>query len=129
MPSSEDIQRIYDQYIAAWSSNDIDALMALLASNAVVHDPVDGPVYDSEEKIREFYGQGIAAMRTCKLASPVHISGDCHHAAASIYSEVEDLEGAIKIIDWMDVMTFDKDGLISGVTAYWGPSNVSDLSP
>ena len=128
MPSAEDIGQVVDQYIAAWSSHDLDSLMALLAPDAVVHDPVDGPVYDSEQKIREFYGRGIGPMRSCKLASPVHISGDCHHAAASIYSEV-DLGGSIKVIEWIDVMTFDDNGLISGVTAYWGPSNVRAVSP
>ena len=46
MPSTEDIRRVYEQYAAAWSRLDIDAVLALFASDAVVHDPVDGPALE-----------------------------------------------------------------------------------
>ena len=82
MPSAEDIRHVYDSYIAALLRHDLEAVMAMFAADAVLHDPVDGS-----------------------------------------YSEVE-LGNGITIIETIDVMTFDEDGKVSTMTAYWGPTNM-----
>jgi steroid Delta-isomerase len=123
MPSEKDIHEVYDKYIAALVRHDLDAVMAMFASNAVLHDPVDGPVRVGLEAIREYFGGGINGMRACRLAGPLHISADCRHAAVSSHSEV-DLGEGIMIIEATDVLTFDDDGKVSTMTAYWGPTNV-----
>jgi steroid Delta-isomerase len=121
MPSAEDIHDFYDRYIAALMRHDLDAVMAMFATNAVLHDPVDGPVREGVEAIREFFGGAIDAMRACRLAGPVHISADCRHAAVSTYSEAE-LGDGILVIEAIDLMTFDDDGKVSTMTAFWGPT-------
>ena len=103
--------------------HDLDAVMSMFAANAVLHDPVDGPVREGLGAIREFFGGGINGVRACRLACPVHISADCRHAAVSAYSEVELGEG-ISIIETTDVLISDDDGKVSTMTAYWGPTNV-----
>jgi len=97
--------------------------MAMFAAKAVLHDPVDGPVREGVEAIREFFAGGITSVRECRLACPVHISADCRHAAVSTYSEVDVGEG-MAIIEATDVMTFDDDGKVSTMMAYWGPTNM-----
>jgi len=123
MPTAAEIQQLYDKYMAALVRHDLDAVMSMFAANAVLHDPVDGPVREGLGAIREFFGGGINGVRVCRLACPVHISADCRHAAASTYSEAE-MGDAIVIIEGTDVMTFDDDGKVSTMTAYWGPTNV-----
>jgi steroid Delta-isomerase len=127
MPSSDDIQRVFEQYAAAWSKHDLDGLMALFAPTAEVHDPVDGPVHGSVEAIRGWFGGIMDMVRVCKVAGPVHISGDCRHATASVYTEAA-MGDDIRVIETADVMAFNDQGLITSLTAYWGPSNVHDAS-
>jgi len=123
MPSAEEIQQVYDRYMDALVRHDLDGVMAMFAPHAVLHDPVDGPVREGLEAIREFFGAGINGIRACRLACPVHISADCRHAAASAYSEVE-LGGGISIFETTDVLTFDDDGKVLTMTAYYGPTNI-----
>ena len=123
MPSAEDIQQVYDTYIAALVRHDLDAVMAMFAADAVLHDPVDGPVREGAAAIREYYATGINAMRACRLTSPVHISADCRHAAIAAYSEAE-LGDGITIFETIDVMIFDDEGKVSTMTTYYGPTNI-----
>ena len=58
-----------------------------------------------------------------KLVGPVHISGDCRHPAARVDVEVDFGDG-VKVIEAMDVWTFDDDGRISTMNDYNGPTNV-----
>jgi len=125
MTSAEDIQRVYQQYAAAWSRLDIDAVLGLFASDAVVHDPVDGPALEGVEAIREYFARGLGFVRAVRLSGPVRISRDCRHAAACIEVE-EDLGDGIKVLEAIDVWSFDDDGRISTMNAYFGPTNLRD---
>jgi len=53
MPTAEGIRRTLQLYVAAWSRHDVDAVTALLDSDAVVHDPVDCPALEGTDAIRE----------------------------------------------------------------------------
>ena len=59
MPSAEHIQKTYEQYAAAWSRLDIDAVLGLFAADAVVHDPVDGPALEGVDAIRAYFSRGV----------------------------------------------------------------------
>jgi steroid delta-isomerase len=123
MPTPEDIRQVYDRYFTALVEHDIDGVMAMFAADAVLHDPVDGPVREGIEAIREYYGGGLDAVQVCRLAGPVHISADCHHAAISGYTEA-DLGYGMVIWEAIDVMTFSDDGKVATMTTYWGPTNI-----
>jgi len=125
MPSAEDIQLTYQQYVAAWSRHDIDAVTALFAPDAVVHDPVDGPALKGIDAIREFFNGAVAAVRSLTLSGTVHISEDCRHAAARVDAEV-DLGSGVQVMEALDVWTFDDDGRIATMNAYYGPTNLRD---
>ena len=123
MPDASDIERVFEKYAAAWSSHDLDAVAALFAPDGVVHDPVDGPGVEGREKIRAFFEEfGGPAVKGMKLAGPVHISGDCRHAATRVNAEADLGEGPVRV-EALDVFTFDDDGLITTMNAYWGPTN------
>jgi steroid delta-isomerase len=67
VPSAQDIEHCYERYVAAWSRHDVDAVVALFASDAVVHDPVDSPPLEGVDKIREFFAQGVGGVRVFRL--------------------------------------------------------------
>jgi steroid delta-isomerase len=123
---AEDIQRIYELYAAAWSRLDIDAVIGLFAEDAVVHDPVDGPALEGVDAIREYFSRGLGFVRSVRLLGPVRVSRDCRHAAACI--EIEEDLGArgIKVLEAIDVWSFDDDGRIATMNAYFGPTNLRD---
>jgi len=75
MPTAEEIQQVYDKYMAALVRHDLDGVMAMFAPNAVLHDPVDGPVREGREAIREFFAGGINGIRACRQACPAVASG------------------------------------------------------
>ena len=125
MPSAEDIRHCCEQFVAALSTRDIDAIADLFASDAVVHDPVDSPAIEGVEKIRDFFARSVDAVRTAKLSGPVHISGDCRHAAFGLEA-VADLGDGLKVIEGVNVWTFDAAGRIATMNAYWGPTSLRD---
>jgi steroid Delta-isomerase len=125
VPTPEHIQSVFEQYAAAWSRLDMDAVIGLFSSDAVVHDPVDGPALEGVEAIRAYFSRGLGFVRAVRLSGPVRISRDCRHAAACIEIE-EDLADGIKVLEAVDVWTFDDDGRISTMNAYFGPTNLRD---
>jgi steroid Delta-isomerase len=123
MTDARDIEQVFEKYAAAWSSCDLDAVTALFASDAVVHDPVDGPGVEGREKIRAFFEEFAGGVvKGMQLAGPVHISADCRHAAARLNADADLGEGLVRV-EALDVMTFDDDGMITTMHAYWGPTN------
>jgi steroid delta-isomerase len=122
MPDAKDVERVFEEYAAAWSRRDMGAVVALFSPDAVVHDPVDGPGVEGQDKIRAFFAEFGAPVRAMRLAGPVHISADCRHAAARVDAEVDLGEGAT-LVESLDVFTFDDDGRIATMNAYWGPTN------
>jgi steroid delta-isomerase len=126
MPTAEHIQQVYEQYAAAWSRLDLDAVIALFTPDAVVHDPVDGPELAGHDAIREYFSQGLGFVRAVRLASPVRISRDGHHAAACIEVEEDHGQRGIKVLEAIDVWRFDDDGRIEVMNAYFGPTNLRD---
>ena len=124
MPSTEEIQGVYEQYVAAWSRLDIDAVLGLFAPDAVVDDPVDGPALEGVEADPRdplVWSCLRAGRETCRPGP----RRDCRHAAACIEVE-EDLADGIKVLEAIDVWSFDDDGRISTMNAYFGPTNVRD---
>ena len=127
MKSADDIRDVYKAYVTAMAEHDLDGVMAMFAPQAVVHDPVDGPPRTGLEEIRQLFSAAIGSVRTCKLVSAVHVSGDCRHGAASVTAEVA-MGDKVKVVDAADFMTFDDDGRVTSLNVYWGPTNVHDNS-
>ena len=122
VPTADDIRHSCEQFIAALSKHDLDALVALFAPDAVVNDPVDSPALVGVEKIREFFAQGIGLVRAASLSGAVHVSRDCRHAAYSLEA-VADFGDGLKVIEGVNVWTFDGEGRIATMKAYWDPDN------
>lgn len=125
MPDPDHIVRVFEQYTDALTRDDPDAAIALFAADAVVRDPVDGPVLEGATKIREFFAAGKGVLERLELTGAVRIAADGLHAAAPMQARLDFGEGP-KFLDTLDVMTFDDDGLVVSMDAYYGPTNFRD---
>jgi len=125
MLTPKDIEQFYEQYTAALSRRDIDAVTALFAADAVIYDPVDSPALEGIDEIRRFFISTSGAVRSVKLSGPLHISNDCRHAAVQMEAEV-DLGQGVQVMEVLDAMTFDDEGRVITMRAYYGPTNLRD---
>ncbi|HZP29067.1 MAG TPA: nuclear transport factor 2 family protein [Acidimicrobiia bacterium] len=127
MPDPAHIVRVFEEYTGALTRGDAAAAAALFAPDAVVRDPIDGPVLEGTAKIREFFAGGEGILHSLELTGPVRIAGDGVHAAAPMRARLDFGDGP-KLLDTLDVMTFDDDGRVVSMDAFYGPSNFTDAT-
>ena len=125
MPTAEHVQQVFERYTAALTARDYDAALALFAPDATALDPVDGPPLENLDALRAVITGSADVVRGVRLVGPVRVSADCRHGAAPIEAEV-DFGGGPQIMSVVDVLTFDDDGRVTSLTAYYGPSNLRD---
>ena len=125
MPTAEQVRGVFERYIAAISTRDFDTAIGLFAADATARDPVDGPLLANLDELRAVFVGAEDAIKAVRLAGPVSIAADCRHAAAPVEAEVDFGDG-LRVMSVVDVLTFDDDGRITSLTAYYGPTNLSD---
>lgn len=120
MQSPDHIRKVYARYVELVSAGDADAVAALYARDATVEDPLGTPKKVGREAIRGFY----AATGGAKLAlsGPVRVCG--LEAAAPMVATLQGPDGKRAFIDIIDVMTFDEDGYITSMRAFWSPDAI-----
>ena len=117
------MRQVLQSYGDNMSRGDAAGVFALFAPDAVIYDPVGSPAR-SGDAIFQFYQGSFDAMGgfiEMRLEGDVRASGE--HAAASYIARMT-MDGHDVIVETLDVMKFDSDGLIASMHAYWGPSNV-----
>ena len=126
-PAPEHIRWVFERYGDLLTAGDTEGIVALFAPDGVVRDPVTGPEHRGHDAIRRFYQAGFDAMGggiEMKLDGAVRIAGS--HAAAPYVARTINHSELFQT-DTLDVMTFDDQGRITSMTAYWGPSNFHKL--
>jgi steroid delta-isomerase len=107
-----------EAYLARHTAGDVDGIVALFADDAKAWDPVDAAPHVGAEGVRAFF-QGTHDMvdsLTLTLTGPIRCAGTFAAFPMTARSVVGDL---ILEIDIIDVMTFDADGKISEMRAFW----------
>ena len=124
MPSAELIKQTVNRYLELVGAAQTDAIADLYTDDATVEDPVGGEVHIGRQAIRGFY-VGVLGARSETNVVTLRVLG---HEAAYFWSMTVDLgEGAKIRIEIISVMTFDDEGRITSMKAYWGPENVTQL--
>lgn len=121
MPSHEQMVAAVHAYVAAFATENSDAIVQLYAADATVEDPVGAPVRSGIEAIRDFYEMSVGTGAKLTLHGPVRTAGNI---AAFAFSVHVTLEGAPCHIDVIDTFSFDANGRIAAMKAFWGPVNV-----
>ncbi|GAB2845475.1 nuclear transport factor 2 family protein [Actinocorallia aurea] len=106
-------------YVDGFANKDAESVLALFAEDAVVEDPVGTPEKRGEE-IAKFYRDAVASGVTLVLEGPLRGSHG-NGAAMAFTIEAPEMNLSIKAID---VFTFDDEGKIASMRAYWGPDDM-----
>lgn len=124
MPSAEHMTHTVNRYLELVGEGRADDVVALYADDATVEDPVGSEVHIGRHAIRGFYAS-IEAVKGSGEILTLRVLG---HEAAFFWRLVLDLgEGGKMSIEIISVMSFDREGKISAMKAYWGPDNITQL--
>jgi steroid Delta-isomerase len=123
MPSAQDITKTVNRYLELVAAGRADDVVDLYADDATVEDPVGGEVHVGRAAIRGFYG----AIENVKAQTEVFTIRALGNEAAFHWTLTLDFGGSGMRIDIISVMTFNDDGKIASMKAYWSPDNVTQL--
>jgi steroid delta-isomerase len=110
-----------EAYVRSYNRSDLDGVCAVFAGEAMVEDPVGTPPKVGQAALREFFAVGIAAGARLTLDGPVRCADG--HAAFAFHVDL-DWDGKATRIDVIDVFTFDPQGKVAHMKAYFGPANM-----
>ncbi|KUI02244.1 nuclear transport factor 2 family protein [Mycobacterium sp. IS-3022] len=124
MSTPEDNAKTVERYLELAAQGNADAVTELYADDATVEDPVGGgEVHIGRDAIRRFYD----ALPTAGAQTDVLTLRALGNEAAFHWALTIDLGENKMRIDIISVMTFNEDGKIASMKAYWTPENVTQL--
>lgn len=126
MANEEHIRSVIESYAAAHSRSDAAAIGQLFAADAVVTDPVDQPSHVGREDIVKFFAMThqIGDGLDLRITGPIRAVGKFGAVPLQAVTTVGEDRFVVDIID---VFTFDEDGLICDMKAYWSSGDVRPL--
>lgn len=126
MPTIDEMKRTVEQYAQRHSARDTEGVVALFAPDTVVADPVDKPEMVGRDAVRDFFGGTHAAAEEFELRITGPIRAVGNSAAVPLQARTT-MGGTTVEIDIIDVFTFDDEGLIADMRAYWTESDIRIL--
>lgn len=117
------LQNAMQAYIDALNNKDIPGIVALFAEEGTVEDPVGSIIERAAVGLPRLVG-ALPENASFSLDTPIRTSHDLSGAAFAMTVELI-LDGKPIKIQSIDVMQFNKQGLITEMKAYYGPSNIS----
>ena len=117
MPSAEDITKAVNRYLETLSQGRPDDIAALYAEDATVEDPVGSDVHIGRQAIRGFYKAVEGADAKTEMVTLRALGNE-----AAFFWRL--MIGAMTI-EIISVMTFDDEGKIASMKAYWGSDNIT----
>lgn len=122
MPCEEQMKSALHRYIDAYNRNDLESVIALYDEHATVEDPYGTPPHQGKSQITDFYRGAMASGATLQLVAPVR--GSHGDAAAMAFDAVVKLPEGEARVCVIDIMTFNDEGLIVSMRAYFGPGDI-----
>lgn len=120
MSTPEDNAKTVQRYLELTAAGNVDGVVDLYADDATVEDPVGSEVHIGRQAIHGFYSQ---IPDTEKSADVVTLRTLGNEAAFFWTLTVDVGDGRIGI-EIISTMTFNGDGKIASMKAYWGPENI-----
>ncbi len=122
MPASpEKIREVIEQYVATVAGGTTDEVLELFAEGATVEDPVGTEVRSTREAIREFYS-GLEGLEQEGRVITARVAGG---EAAFLFEFTTKVGDKTYTLAPIDVMTFDDEGRITSMKAYWGDPDMT----
>ena len=123
MPSPEDNAITVKRYLELVSKAQPDEVAALYADDATLEDPVGSDVHIGRPAIRGFY----SSIENIKAETEVVTLRALGNEVAFLWTMTVHMGDVNMRMEIISVMTFDDEGKISSMKAYWGPENVTQL--
>ena len=114
--SNERIREVIEAYVDRVAHGSADEVLALYADGATVEDPVGTEVREGLEAIREFYAPLEGLDQEGRLVTARIAAGQ----AAFQFELTTKAGNKTYTLSPIDVMTFDDDGRITSMRAFWG---------
>ncbi len=119
------LREVAERYAATVGGKDADAYAALFTEDALQIDPYPTGRHNGRAEIREFIQSSYDACETISFSlNSVHPVGDVVAVSFDIAMTMAGADNVMHIRG-VEVFTVTEDGLISGVTAYWGDEDVT----
>ena len=109
-----------ETYMTGLAGDDVTVILNLYAEDARIEDPIGSEVITGHEAIRTFYTFALQAVKEAKLTGPVRLAAN--EAAFSFTLRLGE-EDSATFMDIIDVFTFNDEGKVSLMRAFWGPEN------
>ena len=123
MSTPEDNAKTVKRYLEFAAQGNVDGIVDLYADDGTVEDPVGGEVHIGRQAIRGFYSQVPDTDKETEVISLRALGNE----VAFLWALTIDLgEGRIRI-EVISTMTFNTDGKIASMKAYWTPENITQL--
>ncbi len=121
-PHQDQMRAALQAYVDHINAGDRDGVLALFAPDAVIEDPLGSPPKTGKE-IENWFSDTIAFGTHIRPVAPIRGS---HSNAAALVFEVtfQPPAGPRLLIRSLDVCTFDAEGRITSLKAYWGPDDI-----
>lgn len=118
MVSKEQKRHAIGTYLAAHTAGDIDTIVGLFAQDALAWDPVDAEPHVGIDDIRAFFTGTHEMADSLELvrSGPIRCAGKWAAFPMTVKTRIGELRLELDVID---VMTFDDDGRITEMKAYW----------
>lgn len=107
-------------YLSAVANGTADEITALYAPDATVEDPAGSEPKVGHEAIRAFY----RAVENTRNETELLTLRITDAGAAFHFRVVTETDGQRYEIEPIDVMTFDENGLITSMRAFWAPADI-----
>ncbi len=124
--TAEQITATIDRYVAAFSQGDKDGYLGLFAPDAILEDPVGSDVCHGPVEIAGFW-DGVRALTPTIVLEVVGTPRVAAGEAAFALRALPELGDTKMVVDIIDVMSFDDDGKITSLRAYWDMAEMRPL--
>jgi steroid Delta-isomerase len=122
LPSQAQMRATLQAYADRINQGDQDGVLALFAPGAVIEDPVGSPPKSGDD-LPAWFSDTVAFKTEIRPVAPIR--GSHANAAALVFDVTfQPPEGPRLLIRSLDVCTFDAEGRITSLKAYWGPEDV-----
>jgi steroid delta-isomerase len=115
----EYMRDVLQRYVDGVTRGDCDGIMALYADDATVEDPVGSEPRRGRDAIAALYRNTAGKVRL-ELDGRVRVAAN--YAAAPMLGRPTGMPGMV--VEIVDVMTFNDDGLITSMRAFWSPDTI-----
>lgn len=122
MPTDQEIADVFQKYVDGVTGDDVEVILDLYADDAVVEDPVGTPAHVGKEALREFYQKAVEMVELMTIECNPRVRAEASVGACAMRAYPRDGNGMY--IEVLDVMTFNEEGKVTTMSAYWGDSNL-----